>query len=104
MFLIDDPAGNRTEVRGRIALGSTRIMGRLHVRRAAIDADPGVSQEGTNARSVNSGTAFDASRLSVAAEVAFADRCEVAGGIDMTQILMAQRRHAAGARPIVTEL
>ncbi len=85
VFLIDDPAGNRTEVHGRIALGSTRILGRLHVRRATIDADPG-----------NDGPAFDASRLSVAAEVSFAGRCEVAGGIDMTMGEMSSIAIGAG--------
>ena len=84
MFLIDDPAGNRTEVRGRVALGSTRILGRLHVRQATIDADPDVLRDSGDARSAIIGPAIDASRLSVAAEVAFAGRCEVAGGIDMT--------------------
>ncbi|HEY6297529.1 MAG TPA: hypothetical protein VIX15_17875 [Streptosporangiaceae bacterium] len=84
MFLTDDAAGNQPEVRGRIGLRNTRILGRLHVRQATIDADPGVLGDSGDARSVKIGSAIDASRLSVAAEVAFAGRCEVTGGIDMT--------------------
>jgi hypothetical protein len=84
MFLVDDPAGNQTEVRGRVRLGNTRILGRLHVRQATIHADPDVLRGSEDARSGIIGPAIDASRLSVAAEVAFAGRCEVAGGIDMT--------------------
>jgi hypothetical protein len=84
VFLIDDPAGNRTEIRGRIGMGSTRISGRLDVRNATIEARPETSRDSSYARSVTPGTALDASRLSVAAEVTFADRCEVTGRIDMT--------------------
>jgi hypothetical protein len=83
VFCTDDPAGNRTEIRGRVGLGSTRILGRLHVRQAAIHANPEVVGDSEDARSGIIGPAIDASRLSVAAEVAFA-RCEVTGGIDMT--------------------
>ena len=84
MFLTDDAAGNRPEVRGRIALRNTRILGRLHVRQVTVHADPEVVQGSDNARSAKIGTAFDASGLFVAAEVAFAGRCEIAGGIDVT--------------------
>ena len=84
VFLIDDPAGNRTEIRGRIGMGSTRIAGRLHVRNATIEAHPDTPQDSNYARSVTPGTALDAARLSVAAEVTFAGRCEVTGRIDMT--------------------
>jgi uncharacterized protein YjbI with pentapeptide repeats len=93
MFLIEDPSGRRPEIRGRIGMGSTRIAGRLQIRNATIvswppaaagEAPTDVPQDSIYARSVTPGTALDAARISVAAEVAFAGRCEVTGSIDMT--------------------
>jgi hypothetical protein len=84
MFLIEDPSGRRPVIRGRIGLGSTRISGRLLVRNATIDAHASGQRDSSYARPVTPGTALDAARLSVAAEVAFAGRCEVTGRIDMT--------------------
>jgi hypothetical protein len=84
VFVIEDPSGRRPEIRGRIDMGSTRISGRVQIRNAIIDAHADAPKGSIYARSVASGTALDAARLSVAAEVAFAGRCEVTGGIDMT--------------------
>jgi len=84
MFLIEDAAGRRPVVRGRIGMGNTRISGRLHIRNAIIEAHPEGPQESIYTRAVTPGTALDAARLSVAADVTFAGRCEVTGRIDMT--------------------
>jgi hypothetical protein len=65
-------------------MGSTRISGRLHIRNATIEAHPDGPKESIYARAVTPGTALDAARLSVAADVTFAGRCEITGGIDMT--------------------
>jgi hypothetical protein len=96
VLLIDDPAGRRPEIRGRIGLGSTRISGRLHVRNATIEADPDGVQDSIYARPVARGTALDASRLAVAGEAVFADRCEVTGRIDMTMGDMSSVSFGAG--------
>jgi len=84
MFVIEDPSGRRPEIRGRIGMGSARISGRVQIRNATIEADTGAPKGSIYARSVTPGTALDAAQLSVAAEVAFAGRCEVTGAIDMT--------------------
>jgi hypothetical protein len=96
MFLVDDPAGNRAEVRGRVGLGSTRILGRLLVREATIDAGPEMGGDSGDGRSAIIGPAIDAPGLSVAAEVAFAGRCEVTGGIDLTTSEMSSVSVGAG--------
>ena len=38
MFLVDDAAGRRPVIRGRIDLGSARISGRLLIRNATVEA------------------------------------------------------------------
>ena len=85
MFLIEDPAGRRPVIRGRIDMGSTRISGRFVIRNATIDARPGTpaGQPSTAGPSAPAPRSMRA-RLSVGAEVMFAGRCEVTGGIDMS--------------------
>jgi hypothetical protein len=84
MFVIEDSAGRRPEIRGRVDLGSTRIAGRLLIRNATIEAAVQVPGDSIYARPTTVGTALDAARLSVGAEVLFAGRCEVTGRIDMS--------------------
>ena len=84
VFLIEDPAGRRPVIRGRIDMVSTRVAGRFVVRNATIDARPGTPAGSIYGRSIGTGTALDAARLSVGAEVMLAGRCEVTGGIDMS--------------------
>ncbi len=96
MFLIEDPAGRRPEVRGRIDLASTRIEGRLLIRNATIEAPAEAPKESIYARPITFGTALDAARLSVGAEVLFAGRCEVTGRIDMSIGTMSSLSIGAG--------
>ena len=84
MFLIEDPAGRRPVIRGRIDMVSTRVAGRFVIRNATIEARPDTPAGSIYGRSIGTGTALDAARLSVGAEVMLAGRCEVTGGIDMS--------------------
>jgi hypothetical protein len=84
VFLIEDPAGRRPLIRGRIGMGSTRIAGRFQIRNATIEAGTDVTADSIYARPAATGTALSASRLSVGADVTLTGRCEVAGRIDMT--------------------
>jgi hypothetical protein len=84
MFLVEDPAGHKPVVRGRIHMGSVRIAGRLLVRNAILEAPESVPKDSGYARSRSSGAAVSAPRLSVGAEVTLAEHCEVTGTIDMS--------------------
>jgi hypothetical protein len=84
VFLTEDPAGRRPEIRGRIDMGSTRISGRFLIRNASITARADAPESSIYARASAAGTALDAARLSVGAEVMLAGRCEVTGRIDMS--------------------
>ena len=82
MFLIEDPAGGRPHIRGRIDMGSARISGRFLVRNATVEARVGAPEGRHYAMPSVTGTALSAARLTVGAEVMFAG-CEVTGRIDM---------------------
>ena len=84
MFLVEDPAGHRPAVHGRIHMGSVQIAGRLLIRNATLEAPESVPQDSGYARSRSSGACLSAPRLSVGAEVTFAEHCEVSGTIDMS--------------------
>jgi hypothetical protein len=84
VFLIEDPAGRRPVIRGRLDMGSARISGRFLIRNATIEARAGVTPGSIYARATASGTAISAARLSVGDEVMLTGRCEVTGGIDMS--------------------
>ena len=83
VFLIEDPAGRRAHIRGRIDMGSARISGRFLVRNATVEARVGAPEGRHYAMPSVTGTALGAARLTVGAEVMFAG-CEVTGGIDMS--------------------
>jgi hypothetical protein len=84
VFLIDDAAGNRPLIRGRVFMVSTRISGRLLIRNATIQAHPGGPAANVYAAMHALDAVLSASRLSVGAELTMAGRCEVTGGIDMS--------------------
>jgi hypothetical protein len=84
MFLIEDLTGHRPVVRGRIHMGSARIAGRLLIRNAVLEAPEAVPKDSGYAGSRSSGAAVSAPRLSVGAEVSFAEQCEVTGTVDMS--------------------
>jgi len=84
MFLVEDLAGHRPVVRGRIHMGSARIAGRLLIRNAILEAPESVPKDSGYARSHSSGAAVSAPRLSVGAEVTLAEQCDVTGTVDMS--------------------
>jgi hypothetical protein len=84
MFLVDDPAGNRPVVRGRIYMGSARIAGRLVICNAILQAPESVPTDSGQAKPGSGGVAVCAPRLSVGGEVTLAEHCEVTGMIDMS--------------------
>jgi hypothetical protein len=84
MFLVEDLAGHRPVVRGRIHMGSARIAGRLLIRNAILEAPDSVPKDSGYARSRSGGACVSAPRLSVGAEVTLAEHCEVTGTIDMS--------------------
>ena len=84
MFLIEDSAGRRPEIRGRIEMGNARIAGRLNIRNATIEAQAEIPKDSIYARQATLGAALNAARLTVGAEVILTGRCEVSGRIDMS--------------------
>jgi hypothetical protein len=83
VFVIEDPAGRRPVIRGRIDMSSTRIAGRLVIRNATLEARADAPTASIYARSTATATAISAERLSVGADVTLAGRCEVAGLINL---------------------
>ncbi len=84
MFVTEDPMGHRTEITGRVGMASMRIGGRLLIRNATIAAHTAVPKDSPYARPTAHGTALDAVRFSVGAEVLFTGQCEVTGRVDMS--------------------
>jgi hypothetical protein len=60
MFLVEDPAGRRPVVRGRIHMGSVQIAGRLLIRNAILEAPESVPRDSGYARSRSSGACLSA--------------------------------------------
>jgi hypothetical protein len=84
VFLIEDPSGRHPKIQGRITMASARISARLLIRNATMEA-PADEQKGSiYERSTSIGTALNAPRLSVGAEVMLAGGCDVTGRIDMS--------------------
>ena len=83
VFLIDDQAGRKPEIRGRLTMASAQLAGRFIIRNAIIRADADSQTGSIYERPTSAGTALDAPRLSVGAEMVLAGRCEVTGRIDM---------------------
>jgi hypothetical protein len=84
IFLIDDPSGRDPNIRGRLTMASAQIAGRLVIRNATIEARPDVKQSSIYQRPTSAGTALDAPRLSIGAEIMLVGHCEVTGSIDMS--------------------
>jgi len=84
LFLIEDVAGRRPNVHGRITMASARISARLLVRNATIEARPDVPVGSIYERPASFNTAISAPRLTVGAEVTLAGQCEVVGRIDLS--------------------
>jgi hypothetical protein len=85
VFLIDDPAGRRPLIRGRIDMGQARIGGQFLIRNATLEAPSADAPVGSvYSRSRVGGTALSAPRLSVGAEVTLEGTCAVTGGIDLS--------------------
>jgi hypothetical protein len=83
VFLIDDLAGRKPEILGRLTMASAHLAGRFIIRNAIIQADADSQTGSIYERPTSAGTALDAPRLSVGAEMVLAGRCEVTGRIDM---------------------
>jgi hypothetical protein len=84
VFLIDDQAGRKPEIRGRVTMASTQLAGRFIIRNAIIQVDAASQTGSIYERPTSASTALDAPRLSVGAEMVLAGRCEVTGRIDMS--------------------
>ena len=84
VFLIDDLAGRKPEIRGRVTMASTQLAGRFIIRNAIIQAGAAGQTGSIYERPTSASTALDAPRLSVGAEMVLAGRCEVTGLIDMS--------------------
>jgi hypothetical protein len=84
VFLIDDMAGRKPEILGRVTMASARLAGRFIIRNASIQAGPGGQTGSIYERPTSASTALDAPRLSVGAELVLTGRCEVTGRIDMS--------------------
>lgn len=84
VFLIDDLAGRKPEILGRLTMASAQLAGRFIIRNAVILADAGTQTGSNYERPTSAGTALDAPRLSVGAEMVLAGRCEVTGRVDMS--------------------
>ncbi|MFG1946747.1 hypothetical protein [Nonomuraea sp. NPDC048826] len=83
VFLIDDQAGRRPLVRGRIDLGNTRISGHVLIRNATIDpTGPVTGVAYTSGRST--GTAISASGLAVGGPLGIEGECRISGGVDLS--------------------
>jgi hypothetical protein len=84
VFLINDRAGRRPVIRGRLDMGSARIAGQFLVRNATLREPGTVPTDSGYSRTRLAGTAMSAPRLTVGAELTMEESCEVAGGIDLS--------------------
>ncbi|MGI5271176.1 hypothetical protein ACQEUU_18615 [Nonomuraea sp. CA-218870] len=83
VFLIDDQAGRRPLVRGRIDLGNTRISGHVLIRNATIDpTGPVTGVAYSSGRST--GTAISAPGLTVGGPLGIEGECRISGGVDLS--------------------
>jgi hypothetical protein len=83
VFLIEAPDGRKPVIRGRFDAGSARIDGRFLIRNASFEAPLVAPAESIYSRATSAGTAIDAPRLSVGAELSFEENCQVTGRIDL---------------------
>jgi hypothetical protein len=84
VFLVDDTAGRRAQVRGRTDMRHARVSGHVYVRNATLvklDKDP---VGGGYEQPHRSGTVLSAAGLSVGAGITIAGRTRIEGGIDLS--------------------
>jgi hypothetical protein len=84
IFVIDDSAGRRPFIGGRIDMGRARIGGQFLVRNATLEARSAMPVGSAYSRSRVAGTALSAPRLTVGAEITLEGACRVTGGIDLS--------------------
>jgi len=84
VFLIDDPAGRRPVIRGRLDMGRVRIGGQFLIRNATLEARHAVVVGSAYSRSRLAGTALSGPRMSVGAEMTLEGSCRVTGGVDLS--------------------
>jgi hypothetical protein len=84
IFLMEDAAGHRSLIRGRLDMASTRISGRFLIRNAAIELPSDRPARGGYETALAQDMAISAPRLSVGAELSMEERSAVSGGIDMS--------------------
>jgi hypothetical protein len=84
VFLMDDAAGRRSLIRGRLDMASTRITGQFLIRKATIEVQAGRPAGSAYESALVQDLAISAPRLSVGAELVLAGECEVTGGIDLS--------------------
>ncbi len=84
MFIVADRAGRRPVIRGRVDMGSAHISGQFLIRDAAIEERAPIPAGSAYSRSAMNGTALNAPRLSVGADVTLEGSCLMTGGIDLS--------------------
>lgn len=84
VFVINDSAGRRPVIRGRLDMTSARISGRFLLRNATISTSPDRPTGSVYTTAPVTDAALSGSRMSVGAEVMLIGGCKVAGGIDMS--------------------
>ena len=84
VFLMEDAAGRRPLIRGRLDMASTRISGRFLIRNATIELHPDRSAGSFYEAALVRDAAISAPRLSVGAELTMEGGSAVSGGIDMS--------------------
>jgi len=83
VFVIEDTAGRRPFIGGRIDMGRAQIGGQFLLRGATLEAHQAMPVSGAYARARGAGTALSAPRLSVDAEMTLEEGCQVFGGMDL---------------------
>lgn len=84
MFLINGASGRNPTLRGRIDMGGARIAGQFLMRHATLEERGAIPADSTHSGHRVRGTALNAPRLSVGAELTLEGSCRVAGGIDLS--------------------
>ncbi len=84
VFLIEDSSGRQPNICGRITMAGARISARFLIRNAVLGTHVNVQKSSIYERPASAGTAINAPRLSVGAEVTLAEHCDVTGCINMS--------------------
>ena len=83
LFLIEGPSGRRPGIRGRVSLTGLHVAGRLLVRNADLAAPDPAAGSDLYRLSLEPGIAVHGPRLTVDADVTFAERCLVTGTVNL---------------------